>query len=96
MNVIINKFLNKKSGKLKNDSTDGISLFFHGNKIAWWDVQQIKYGNPPIEVLYISTCGWNTRSTKDRLNELPGVSVYQKKGILFLNTKPWDGKPIIV
>lgn len=42
--------------------------------------------------LFISTCGWNTPTTKERLNGLSGVSVSTKKGQLYLNGKAWDGE----
>jgi hypothetical protein len=56
-------------------------LKLHGNIIA-------KLSN---EGLVISTCGWNTVTTRERLNGLPGVHVVQRKGELFLNGEVWDG-----
>lgn len=41
--------------------------------------------------LQISSAGWNTTTTRERLNGLPGVSVYQRRGVLHLNGAPWDG-----
>ena len=53
------------------------------------------HGNPIIQVredgVYIQTAGWNSITTKERLNGLPGVTVYTRKGQLFLNGEPWDG-----
>jgi hypothetical protein len=40
---------------------------------------------------YISTCGWNSDTTKERLNALPNVHIQQKQGQWFLNGKHWDG-----
>ena len=42
----------------------------------------------------ISTCGWNTVTTRERLNGLPGVHVVQRNFELFLNGEPWDGQSI--
>ena len=39
----------------------------------------------------ITTAGWQTATTKERLNGLPGVQVYHKNFQLFLNGKLWDG-----
>jgi hypothetical protein len=38
----------------------------------------------------ICTAGFETVTTKDRLNALNGVSIYQKKGQWYLNDWPWD------
>lgn len=56
-------------------------LFLHGNCIA-----KLENGK-----LSITTAGWNTSTTRERLNALPNVHVYQRKGVLHLNGKPWDG-----
>lgn len=64
-----------------NTKVYGDKLFLHNNAIA-----KIENGE-----LYISTAGWNTLTTRERLNGFPGISVYMKKGILFLNDKEWDG-----
>jgi len=62
------------------------NIFLHGNLIA-----------SKVEGrLHITNCGWFTNVTKERLNALPNVSIYQKKGIWFLNGLPWDGSFIVV
>lgn len=71
---------------------DETTLVLHGNAIA----SQI--GN----LLIITNCGWNTPTTKDRLNAiLPnGYYIYQKKYQWILSTpqgeKEWDGKPFTI
>ena len=35
--------------------------------------------------LWINLCGWNTTTTRERLNGLPNVSVRTKAGSVFLN-----------
>jgi len=59
-------------------------LRLHGNIIA----ELTPYG------LFISTCGWNTVTTRERLNGLPGVHVIQRNFELFLNGEAWDGREI--
>lgn len=83
---IVSAFLDGKSASLDNTRTDGKSLFLHGNKIAYKEDGK----------LFISTCGWNTPTTKERLNGIPGVRVYTNKGQLFLNGLPWNGDYIEV
>lgn len=66
-------------------STDGNMsyLHLHGNCIA-------THSRATGE-LSITTAGWNTVTTKARLNGIPGVQVYTKAGQLFLNELPWSG-----
>ena len=61
----------------------------HGNAIAF------RY-NDPERTLSITNCGWYTNTTKERLNAIDGVNIYQNKGRWFLNDKEWDGELIDV
>ena len=47
-------------------------------------------------VLSITTAGWPTSTTKERLNALPGVHIEQKKGVWYLNGLFWDGSWVII
>lgn len=58
-------------------------LHLHGNTIA---AQFHDSGN-----IYITTSGWQTNVTKERLNGIPGVSISQKNFQWFLNGVLWDG-----
>jgi hypothetical protein len=53
------------------------------------------HNTPIVEVrddgVYIQTGGWNTSTTKERLNGFRFINVYTHKGVLFLNGLPWDG-----
>lgn len=62
-------------------------LKLHGNKIA------AKTTNGDV---WISNAGWFSRTTKERLNALPGVSIVQKKGFWYLNGNLWQGEPICI
>ena len=58
-------------------------LILHGHTIA------ILNNNGMLE---ITTCGYNTNTTRDRLSALKGVTVRTKLGQLYLNNVKWDGK----
>lgn len=79
-------FLECKTLTIGNSRTDGNSLYLHGNRIAQHDGDSI----------IITNAGWFSNTTKDRLNGLPGVSIYQKKGDWYLNGEIWDGKPTVI
>lgn len=78
---VIDAFLLGNNKKVSNTQTNGIALYLHGNKIAM----------KGSDGMYVSTANWNTRTTLDRLNMLPGVSVTYRKGQLNLNGNHWDG-----
>jgi hypothetical protein len=73
----------------KSDNTEvrvtieSTSIYLFGNRIA--------YRNND-ENMYITTCGWNTRTTKERLNALPNVHITQLKGMWYLNGEKWNGE----
>jgi hypothetical protein len=80
-----------------------VSIYLFGNKIA---SRRIGLGlladanNPigpssPYEFT-ITTCGWPTNTTKDRLNALPNVHIHQLKGMWYLNGEKWDGSNCVV
>ena len=74
-----NSARNFKDGNTEVQSGDGIThLLLHGNAIARKDSTGLS----------INLCGWNTPTTRERLNGLPNVSVSTKKGQAFLNGKP--------
>lgn len=71
-----------KSSNTKVVIEDGCTrLYLFDNLIAT---------NSP-EGLFIRNAGWFSRTTKERLNSLPGVSIYQKDSIWYLNGKRWNG-----
>lgn len=43
--------------------------------------------------MWVSSAGWRTNTTKERLNGLPGVKVNQKDYQWYLNGVMWDGSP---
>lgn len=85
------KFMQAK--KFKRDNTEVVVLpnvtilKLYDNEIAY------RY-NDPSNTLSITNCGWDTNTTKDRLNALPNVSISQAKGKWYLNNELWNGKLI--
>lgn len=65
---------------------DQVILLLHGNPIARYEV-----GDISLRSLRVCDGGWQTRTTADRLNGLPGVRVHQKAGQWYLNGEAWDG-----
>lgn len=61
------------------------SMYLHDNLIAVHD----KNG-----YISITTAGWNTPTTRERLNGILGVQLYMDSGNLYLNGLPWDGELI--
>ena len=59
----------------------------HGNSIAF------RY-NDPNKTISITNCGWKSNTTKERLNSIDGVNIYQRKGAWFLNDNEWNGELI--
>lgn len=76
--------------KFKKDNTSVevahgfVKLRLHGNAIAQKDLET---GDTEV-----TNAGWFTTTTKERLNGIPGVSIYQRKGVWYLNGAEWDGE----
>jgi len=72
-----NSARNFKDGATEVQVDDNLAatLLLHGNAIARKD----------ITGLSINLCGWNTPTTRERLNGLPNVSVNTKQGQAYLN-----------
>jgi len=58
-------------------------LKLHGNTIATID---------EMNMLSISNAGWESNTTKERLNGLPNVRINQKKFQWYLNGNEWNGE----
>ena len=61
-----------------------VLLELHGNAIARHESWNGR--------TFITSAGWETRTTKERLNGLDGVSIFQDRGVWYLNGEAWDGK----
>jgi hypothetical protein len=66
---------------------DGVTrMYLFGNLIAQ---------RTPLATT-ITTDGWMTDTTKERLNALNGVHINQEKGKWYLNGEPWNGDNVII
>lgn len=83
-----NAFANDKAFKSGHDQVvineNSIDLLYRGNLIAYKTKGK----------LFITTCGYKTNTTKDRLNGIEGVLIKQKDGVWFLNGIEWNGSLI--
>lgn len=75
---ICTAFEQGRKRKIGNSSTDGRVLWLHGNAIALREDGK----------LFIRHAGWKTRTTKERLNGLTGVSVVQRDFEFYCNGIP--------
>lgn len=79
-----------KKANMRVDVLDNVTILrLHGNAIAY-------LYNDPERTLSITNCGWFSRTTKERLNAIPGVSVKQKNFDWYLNDVKWDGNLVDV
>lgn len=69
-----------------NTTNNNVGYYLHDNLIA------LKSGDK-IEV---SLAGWNTSTTRERLNGIPGVSISTRKGQAYLNGNPIDNNKFYV
>lgn len=79
-------FIAREKKTVGNSHTFMGALWLHGNKIA-----EIINGE-----LWITNAGWQSNTTKERLNGLPNVSICQRQGQWFLNGKLLNGELIKV
>ena len=83
----VDKFLSKETFRKSNMSVDEVNgvyrLKLHGNTIATID---------QFNMLSISNAGWQSNTTKERLNGLPHVHVKQKNWQWYLNGVEWNGE----
>lgn len=80
-------FLARRAFKSGNTKTDGTTLYLHGNAIARWI---------NADTYEVTLAGWPSATTRERLNYLPGVSAYQRKGEQILNGGKWGSREWII
>ena len=73
----------KKSNMIVENKEEKTYLKLFENAIAILD---------EVNDLFITTAGWNSVTTRERLNGLSGIRLGTKKEQLYLNNIPWDGK----
>lgn len=77
-NMQVEKYYNSFTG-----SVNEFRLKLHGNTIAVLD---------EFNMLSITNAGWESNTTKERLNGLPNVRINQKKFVWYLNGVEWNGE----
>ena len=86
-NESVDKFLSRETFKKSNMEVDQCfgqyRLKLHGNTIAVLD---------EFNMLSISNAGWESNTTKERLNGLPNVRIHQRKFVWYLNGVEWNGE----
>lgn len=68
----------------QSEKVNSVILMLHGNPIA-------RYPVGDFQGMMICDGNHQTATTKERLNNLPGVSVNQKAGQWYLNGEKWAG-----
>lgn len=97
--LAINAFMNGQNFKLDNteikvyDSMyegepQRVGFYLHGNIIA---VKELSSSE-----IKITSAGWSSNTTKERLNGIPGVSIIQRKGVWYLNGNLWHGEWTVI
>jgi len=69
------------SKKVGNTRTDGKSVFLHGNEIIKRDASGL---------VMATLAGWNTPTTRERINGITGLGIYQKNFVPMLNGQEVD------
>lgn len=67
--------------KVGNTRTDGTSVFLHGNEIIKRDASGL---------VMATLAGWNTPTTRERVNGITGLGIYQKNFVPMLNGQEID------
>lgn len=87
---IVSAFINRKSSRLGNTWTDGTTLYLHGNIIARWD----------NDILQIRTAGWESKTTKERLNgllyKLGLPTITQRNYQWYIGDTPWYNSHLFI
>ncbi len=83
-----------KRRKFKRDNTEVVVHFDGGTTMMLFGNIIASYSKDGI--LSIGDGNHQTVTTKDRLNALPHVSIYQRNFQWYLNDEPWDGEWIVV
>lgn len=87
----VNAFINDRSFNQGNTSVrvygDITGLYLHGHLIAQRDTTD--------NTLHITSAGWETNTTRERLNGIPGVSISQRKWTWYLNGVVWEHSDLL-
>jgi len=84
--LAVTNWLMRKKFRRGNTHTDGTTLYLHGNPIAKIDDSD--------GLVYVRSAGWETNTTKERLNGIAGVHIHQKNYEWYLNGCLWTNSHI--
>ena len=70
---VVTAFLAGRPKKVGNTYTNGFGLSLHGNRIA-------EFSDAEPNKIRFTLAGWPTPTTRERLNAIPGVGIFQRKG----------------
>jgi len=80
--LMSHKKFKRGNTRVEVDSDGAAYLKLFGNTIACHEADG---------TLKITNCDYSTVTTKDRLNALPHVGIYQRNYTWYLNGEEWDG-----
>ena len=80
-----NEYFNKQNMMVRSDGTM-TEMLLHGNMIARKHFKDGKW------LTFITNAGWQSNTTKERLNGIEGVNIYQKDYQWYLNGRAWHGE----
>lgn len=81
--IMTRAFFNGERKTLSNTTVKNHEMYLFDNKIAWIENNK----------LYFTMCGWNTQTTRERLNGL-GVRISQRNFEPYFNGEKIDSKKI--
>ena len=81
------KNFRKSNTEVKVDKRGNAHLYLFGNRIAVCTANND---------LFVTTAGWWTRTTFDRLQALPLVSIRKNRNRLTISGAQWDGDWILI
>lgn len=90
---------------MRKITEESIKAFYNEQNLKFGNTTVMSYGSVTYLVLFghriakidgqglfVTTAGWDTSTTRDRLNGLNGVHVRSRGGHLTLNGHPWNGE----
>lgn len=73
-------FMNGQSKTLGNTTTDGKRVLLFGNEIIRKETDGHSF----------TCCGWNSRTTLERINSILGTNLHTQKGLVMCGDDPVD------
>ena len=70
--TVVHAFFDGERRKVRNTETDGKKLWLHSNAIAWHGERD------GVKGIYLTLAGWNTPTTRERLNGILTVMGHKR------------------